>query len=492
MSRFVTSATVLDKPAWAARPQTLATLRDRAVLRRNIRDLCEGEHYKVLVELAQSHHNFGKIVNSNGQLNTLVAAFNVIDLAPDMHAAVLFGNNASVSTAEGFDAQGERLAAITSESHFEAMLMRAGAQAVVDGEAPLRVTRDESGQVIIKRDSIDTCLPVGDELPNMQPSVWERRWTIERKQGTKKVSYLRVERHRVIAGAGIVEQEVYVGSDRYADLTRLKRVPLRDALGEDAPADMTETGLDRNTIVRLVRRFDRWNMPRMLLGKADIRLFDTHAAAFSRLARTMEQHGKAKLRGPESLIGEDGKVDVSKDFFVDEDKLIEYLVPQFNFADMTTWLMKTVQFVLTQLQMSPALLGVKLEGGAMPDTYDKLRLESTHTLTAAKTAQKFCEPALEELLYVASAMDSATPFAGYAIGEVDVQLNPEIPADMIDRARAWAEIKREGMADELFVLQMLWGDGAAAGIAERLKEEREAASARAQREIFGSFAGGAA
>lgn len=479
----------LTRPGWVASPARLDKLRCRAEHRHVLRDLAEGRHKRVLIELGYAAHRFRHIANEAGKLTQLVAMINLVRKAVKMHASVLVGNSAVVSVQEGFDAQAERIALIRSESMFDALLMRAVRRATLEGECPMRVDIDPAKGTVLCIDDNDVCLPVGEDGPDMQPTVWERRWFKERRGPDGLKRYLRVERHRVVAGQGVIEQEAYKATgDVYADLSKLVRVPLSDVL-DQPPADVTHTGLDRNLITRLVSDFDDDGWPEMLLSRGDIDLVDVHAASFNRLARTMEQHGSAKVRVGEQMVRPDGTVDLSADAFVDPDKQLEYIIAGYDVPGMLEWLRQTLRLMLLGLDISPALLGVKLEGGAMPDTYDKLRLESTGVLIRARTAQRYIEPAMETVWWVTGMIDAQRPMMGYPIGEVDVALRPEIPADEIDTTRALAEQLNNRLIDPETAITRLHGDGAAPGILARLDAARQAEVAAAQATVWGAGLG---
>lgn len=486
----------LSRPGWAASPARLAKLKARAEHRSVLRDLAEGRHKRVLLELGHAAHRYREIRNHAGKITQLVSMINLVRKAVKVHASVLVGNAAVVSVPEGFAEQEERIAMIRSESMFDALLMRTVRRATLESECAVRVDIDPAKGTVLCVEENDLCLPVGEDGPDMQPTVYERRWFVERQQATGRKKYLRVERHRLAAeltgdtaAGGVIEQEAYEArdDDAYADLTKLKRVPLAVAVPDNTPADLVFTGLDRNLITRLVTDFDDDGWPEMLMSRGDIDLVDVHAASFSRLARTMEQHGAAKVRIGEQMVGKDGKVNLADDAIIDPDKQFEYIMPGYDFPGMLEWMNQTLRLMLLGLDVSPALLGVKLEGGAMPDTYDKLRLESTNVLIRARTAQRYCEPALETVWWVAGMVDARRPMMGYAVGEVDVALRPEIPADEIDTTRFLAEQMREGLVDEETAVTRLHGDGAAVTILERLRAGRAARAAEAQAAVFGAM-----
>jgi hypothetical protein len=486
-------------PAWLPDRDHLAKLRKRAAARHVIRELARGNVRKVLVQMAMTMHRYGRVQNQAGAINELVVVLNLIELAIRAHKVILAGNPAVITAPEGFAEQEAAIAMIRSESHFDALLMRAAGRAYLDGEAVMRANYHPRLGTIVRLESNDEWLPVGADGPDMQPEVYERRWFVERMDGRRKVTYLRVERHRVdpVLG-GVIDQEAYLCPVRDVfvalDDARLRPVELAAVTPENTPEPLTQTGLDRSTVYRLVTDFDADDMPRMLLDDSDHALFDTTAAAFSRLARTMEVHGKAKVRVGEEMIDADGKVDLSRDAIHDPDKLFEYIIANYDFEGLRDWALKIQQMNMVRLGMSPALHGIRHDAGATPDTFDKLRLESTGALMCAGIARTYCEPALESLMYVATWMESRRGLNGWPVGEVDATLHPEIPADIVDRARGWGEMVQNRMVDEEYAIRRLHGDGAAPGILARLAAQDEARARRDQAAIFGGmgFGGGGA
>jgi hypothetical protein len=478
-------------PAWLADADHLARLRERAARRQIIRQLARGQVRKVLIQMAMTMHRFGTVRNQAGEVKELVAVLNLIELAIRAHKVILAGNPAVVTAGETFLEQDAAVAMIRSESHFDGLLMRAAGRAYLDGEAVMRADYHARLGTIVSLESNDEWLPVGQDGPDMQPTAYERRWFVPRTVNRRKVTYLRVERHRVdpVIG-GIVEQEAYrsESSDPYVELSdkRLRPVPLAEAVPDATPQPLTATGLDRPSVYRLVTDFDTDDCPRLLLDESDLALFDTTAAAFSRLARTIEIHGKAKVRVSEQMIDKDGKANLSDEAIVDPDKLFEYILASFDFASLRDWAMKVQQIMMVRLGMSPALHGIRHDAGATPDTFDKLRLESTGALMCAGIARTYFEPALESLFYVATLMEARRGLNGWPVGEIDVTLHPEIPADTIDRARGWGEMLRDGLVDEEYAIRRVHGDGAAPGILRRLNEGRSARAAEAAASMFGA------
>jgi hypothetical protein len=417
---------------------------------------------------------------------------NMVRMAIRFHVIVLAGEAVSLSLPEGFDAQRQALGEIRNRSHFNALLMQAVRTANIDGFSTLRIDHKGGHGTVICSDDNMMMLPVGPDGPDMQPEIWERRWMIERKQPLKVVKYLRVERHR----AGLIEQEIYeyAGGDLVADLSsdHLKRVDIAQVLPEVQP--VVETGVPYPLVTRLVHEyFD--GQPEMLMSEHDFDLLDLHAAAMSRVDRSMEKHGSPKARITESMIDpETGKVHINEGI-LDPDKIFEYISQNFDFAPMFEVMNKSLQLLAAQLQLSPALIGIKLEGGAMPDTFDKLRLEASNTLARAKTSAEYMQPALSRVFDVASMFDAQLPMRGYAVAPVGVTMHPGLPKDKEQIVKEVTDLRGApggALIDELTAVEMIFGATAAPGIVDRLRQERDAQTERTQRELMLGFQGGVA
>tara|TARA_E500000318_G_scaffold17776_2_gene18172 strand:+ start:34241 stop:35683 length:1443 start_codon:yes stop_codon:yes gene_type:complete len=477
-------------PGYITPKARLESIRARRIVANIMRQLERGDWKSFLLKCKKAVHKFPSLEKHSGEIEPLLVKVNVVRMAIRFHGIVLAGEPITLTVPEQYAEQKQALSDIRRGSHFDALLMQAVRTANIDGFSTLRV--DARGdQTVICADDNRMMIPVGPDGPDMQPTVWERRWMIERKQGTKVVKYLRVERH----SAGMIEQEVYeyAGGDLLVDLSSamVKRVELGVAMPGTPLLPAIETGVPYPLVTRLVHEyFD--GQPEMLMSEHDFDLLDMSAAAVSRLDRSMEKHGSPKARISESMIDPDtGKVKIG-DAILDPDKLFEYISQNFDFGPMFDAMNKSLQLLATQLQLSPALIGIKLEGGAMPDTFDKLRLEASNTIARAKTSAKYMQPALTRVFDIASAMDTQRPMRGYAVAPVGVTMHPGLPKD---DDQITAEVKDQyvvGLIDELTALEKIHGESAAPGIRDRLREDRDAKAQRTQQELMLGFQGGAA
>lgn len=452
-------------------------------------DLDSGFWRKVLLAAARTQHKYRPTVRNGGDISELLVKVNFISIALDLHADVIAGNAPRVSTPEEFGEQGLAIDRIRKACLFDTLLHRACRRLYKEAESPLRVTTDRAGRTVIRLDSNSETLPMGERGPDGQPEYWERRWIIERARATERTPdrFLRVERHR----AGLIEQEAYRvdGSgvaDVLIDLNPETKVPLAVALNsaEGLPEPVTATGVPYPLIVQLYAA-DEDGEPSFLFRDGDMDLLDMATASVSRLSREHEQHAGALLKVGESAVNrETGAVDVSSGAIVDDEGKTAYVVKDLKLEAMLGFMDRALTLLMTILRVSPALLGARLGGGATPDTYDKLRLESTQTLTRGRTTIRYIEPALERVFEVASIFDASRSFTGYPIAPVSVAMRAEIPKDIIDKVREQAELKREGLTSERRALIEIHGEDIAAEVQAEIAEDRARAADASRTAIF--------
>jgi len=398
---------------------------------------------------------------------------------------------------EGNDGQTAAIEAIRERCLFDGLFHESMVMVASESEAPMIARIDAaSGGAVICVGSNDEWFPIGASRPDGQPSVWERRWLVERKQdsaGNKKTkTYLRVERHRMIGDGAVIDQEAYEG--RYVEtlsaLGELKRVPLAQAFepGMEVPEEFTATGLSRLPIVQLVR-YRSEGEPCPMLSRDDLDIVDTCAAAFSRIARALELHGNAMLKVGEGMLNDDGTLKSEElEVVVDPENEIGYIIPEYQFEHLLKWLDRVCEWMLVgPLSMSPSLLGMKIGGGAVPDSFDKLRLESTNTLSVAMRAVPYITQALGRVMTTATEMESALPLRGFSVSPVSATISPEIPRDDQQRSRDVGERMDRGLISLASALVELYGAERGEIELAQINEERDAAASRNRQELFGAI-----
>lgn len=482
-----------DRPGYVTPADTLKQLRERRRLRQMYRDLDGGQYRRVLIQAAKTQHRFRGLGNAKGQISELLVKVNVFRLAVQMHATILVGRSPEIEVPQTNAEQAAAVEAIRRRCLLDATLTEAAAQMQIAGESPLRIDVHPEMGVYIVLDDPDRTIPVGPIGPDRQPTVWERRWIVERAAGHRTERFLRVERHRAAFMRGIVEQEAYRTDsvDTLVALEDLERVSLDSALGAGhGLAELAETGLTHPPIVRLAAAYrDGW--PAFLLPEDELDILDAAAAALSRLSRAMELHASPKVRVPDNAVDQNGRVDLTRDAYIDPDKQFEYISLAADFAAMTEVLDRMIALQMLTLQVSPALLGVRIGGGATPDSYEKVRLESTGTMTRAWHAAGFCSPALSRLLTDASIIESRMPGRGFAVAPVTATYQPELPKDEVQRGREIAELRDLRLYGELSALVLMHGRARGEAIFRELMEDRQTAAQLASAQFGGSIGLGA-
>ena len=481
-------------PGYTTSKDRLEKIRKQRVVANMMRSIERGDWAKFLIKCQKAQHRYASIKNHSGKIQPLLVKVNIVRMAIRFHVLVVAGEAVSLSVPEEFEEQRAALREIRNRSHFDALLMQAVRTANIDGFATLRVDAQSGKGVVICSDENMMMIPVGPDGPDMQPTVWERRWIISRKQGDKTTKYLRVERH----SAGKVEQEVYEYSmgDLLVDLSNdlVKQVDLKTAMPDTQLEPVVETGVPYPLVVRLVHEYFNGE-PEMLMSEYDFDLLDMSAAAVSRMDRSLEKHGSPKARISESMIDPESNTLDIDDALVDPDKIFEYITQSFDFGPMFDAMNKSLQFLSAQLQLSPALIGIKLEGGAMPDTFDKLRLEASNTISRGKTSARYMEPAIGRVFDIASMLDTQQPMRGYAVAPVGVTMHPGLPKDkeqIVEEVTKLRGAPGGALIDEQTAVEMIFGSSAAQGVIDRLKDERAESTRRAQQELMLGFGGGAA
>lgn len=474
-------------PGYVTPAATLDALRARRRVRRMVRDIVEGRWRRVLIDLQMSQFRWPEIESHSGTIQAMLTKINVVRLAIDMHASVLVGTMPSIGVPGEFAEQRAALAGIAERSMLHALLLRAARKLTAEAECAVRV--DASAGVALTEEDNERCLPVGPDGPDGQPSVWERRWLIEREIGRRVDRYLRVERHIVRGGRGVVEQEAYLTDsvDVIQDLASLERVGLARAIGAEAAAatpELAETGAERPLVVRMVHAYADGE-PVFLLGEHDLDLVDSATAAVTSLARTHKLHATPKVRVPDHMVDRrTGRVNLSEDAVTDPDRVYEYITVDAKLGDMLDYMDRMLGVLLVVLRVSQALIGVKLGGGATPDSYDKLRLEATNTLAHARAAAAYVGPALGRVLTIASQVESAMPMRGYAVAPVSVKMRPQLPRDQVEIAREQRELLEAGLTDRRSALAEIHGEDEADARLAAVERDLDEATRRQRDAVF--------
>ena len=504
MSRIAsipTAPVVRIAPTFVAGEAALAELRARRAARRILRSLVRGKWHRALIDGGITQHRYRSVLRSlpDGTEvdKKLLLGVNVLSTSYMMHADMLALRPVLTSTPDGHDEQDAAIESIRRRTLFDALYHEAALKCYEEVESALAVERHE-GRTDIHGGDNDEAHHVGGPGPGGQRTVWESRWIVERTEpgASEPTRYLRIERHRAPGGIGIVEQEAYrtQSTDVLTSTVDLVRVPLDRALGPGhGLADSTPTGLPYPLITQLAT-YRRHGRPQGTLGEADLHLVDAMVAAMSRTARIMDLHASPKLRVPQAMI-QDGQVEIHEAFY-DPDRMAEYLQASFQFDAVRQHFAMVMQWLISRVGMAAALLGFKPDGGAAPDSHDKLRLESTLPLAYARRVSVLHSAALSRVFTVASWVESRST-EGWPVADVVATVRADLPKDQVTIAREQGELLDRRLTSEWRAVAAVHGDAVADQVMAEIQEDRERATARAQQSLMGSafgdpVAGGAA
>lgn len=494
MSRLATNAgtpTTLAAPGWAPKQGVLDALRRRRDAARIARSLERGDWASVLIECDRTQHRFQPMRRHSGQTKTLLEKVNLVRMAMNVHAKVLAARAVSIDTPQGFDQQLSALTGIRDRSDLNALYRQAAKRIQIEGAAYLRAEpwegvtpngqRDYGARVRLVRPG--RVFPMERDSADAQPSVYETRWVVERRDPSttgRTRRFLRVQRERVPPGASgaVIEQEAYetASDDVLLDLTKLTRVPLASAFesGAVVPPEVEDTNLPLPPLAELVAsRMD--DEPEPLIGEHDLDLLDRAAKSFSDLSRTADHAGFPKRRVPRSMINpRTNRVDDSQDAIIDDNKVYEYLVfPAGQLTQVAEVLNIAIDWAFAQMEVARSLIGFKgAAGGSAPETYEKQLLDATATLDRAHMTAGYCDRALGSVLTAASIIDSRMAMRGYAVSTVRVRSNPGITKPETELARQQADLLSAGLTSRWHAVAAIHGDERAdAVIAEMDKDE---------------------
>lgn len=476
-------------------PSVITAMRERRRVRHMIRSIADGNWAKVLLAMERTQHRFASIQQHSSKIAELLVKLNLVSEALDWHVAAMCGHPFSMSVPEGYEAQAQALNTITDRCLWDSLCADAIEAMYTDSFAPLRIdVTPDAGGVCIHLDDADTTFPIGGDGCDRQPTAWDRRWIVERQDPSNKNNtkrYLRIERH----APGVIYQMAFAceSADILQDESTLKRVELSET-GDIAGSlqEVRETGVAFPLIVRLARKITRGEA-KGLIRESDIDLIDAFAAAFSRADRISEIHSDPLLRiVPDMVNKETGTVDMSRRAIDDPDKLVEYVLAQFDMESMLNLLDRIFDYMCILLKTPKALLGAKPGGGASPDSYDKLRLESTGLIAMAKATAVRVGPAVARVMTMATVIESRLPISagavrGYPTATVSVQVFAEIPKDMVDIVSEQGGMLERGLTSQEAAVIAIHGERRGRVVLEQIRAEEAKKAELAQRSLMTDF-----
>lgn len=488
MSRFAATIPApppgpADRPGYITPKRTIDRLREERRVRRIARALYDGRWREVLITAAATQFLFRAApagdVKERVDIKTIFAHLNIVELCVDMHAEVLMDSDVEAVIPKAFAAQAEAIARIRGACLLDATLIEGARTAYLEGFAALRADLDAAGNAVLVLEDNDVCFPVGPDAPDRQPTVWERRWLIEREHPTKKgekVRFIRVERHR----AGLVEHEAYLSesAEVLQEIEKLKRVAVAEAVGGagEVPPDRIETGVPFPLVTRIVRKMQR-GRPVLLFNEETLSLLDANAAVLSQVCRGHGLHFAARMRVLADMVDKrTGKVDATQEAFIDPNKQVEYIIADLKLEEgLRNW-ERLLRAGLTQARMAPALVGINPGEGAQTMSAENRRIQATTTLSCAGGAQQQAEPALGRALTVACMLDTRQGLRGYDVADVSAVLKPDIPSDIMDRIERQERMVAAGLQSRRRAVAAIHGEQHADAIVAEIEGDEKAKS----------------
>lgn len=493
-------------PAWRMPATALEAERGRRRLRAVLRRLFDGDWREVLLGMATAQHVYRPMERHDGRVDAYLLKVNLVRQACTLLTDMSLNQPPTLLVPA--DAEGQRgyLDWLHDAAMLDATIHQTLLTSHAEGVAHLLAGPDPAtGRAAISLLDNDTVVPGPDSTAEGQPSVFERRWLVRDPAPSPRGSasgfrgWLRIERHRVVNRRAIVEQEAYAWprdrrpgaptpGDDLADTAALIPAPLAAVPGDErtAPLTVTESPVSLLTQVCV---YQVRGEPRVKITRFDLDLLEETAAVLTQLSRAVALHANPKIRVTESMVDDKtGAVRGAWEAVVgDNDRVVSYIEVNFAFEAMLATLNKAVQLALGDLEVSPALLGMKMDAGAAPDTYDKLRLEATRTLAAIQRSNLFIAPALGMAITAASWIDATLPLAvnpksGYAVSPVRVRLRPGLPRDQAQIIAEQSDLVQAGLTSVRQAVITIHGaenadeilSEIAADRAERVARERQA------------------
>jgi hypothetical protein len=349
-----------------------------------------GKHYEafnIMIDSDQYNRAYSRLryvmVNFAGLISKIVA---------DM----LFSEPLVVTAPDGDQ---EFLEELWSENQMNVQCYESGLSNSYKGDAILKVRlgprrAGEDSTVIIEDITPNIYFPQGDPFNvRAKPDVEELAWTFKDAVGD---SYLRREIHHI----GYIENKVNrMDGDKIGEEVGL------EILGDNAPAPMVETGIDRSLIIHI----PNWKTGDRRFGISDYYDLDSLFYAvnnrMSKVDNVLDKHGDPILMVPPGVLNEKGQVNKKALGVIEvqdgENNKPEYIVWDASLENAFKEIEKLVEFIYLTGEISPDILGL---GTGISDSGRALKFKLMRTI--AKTARKklYYDLALKEALYVAQLM----------------------------------------------------------------------------------------
>ncbi|MFM9958465.1 MAG: hypothetical protein ACKVZJ_10335 [Phycisphaerales bacterium] len=487
----------------------LKRMRERRRVMRVMRSIASGQWHALLKDLTK--HRFPMVRDNQGRAAELCVKLNHVRLAMRKHAQILCGKPPIVTAPEGNDTQQAALNETIRRGQFGLLIQKAAVLVNVEGAAYLSavVASTAGGRgPVVRLEKNEQCFPMGRAGPDGQPTAYERRWVIERpdpRRPRKVVRFLRVESHWLPDDGGggaelaAVAQRAYrVESDdvlavSVADTKNAVPVALSE-VGPEAAAlpELTMLPGPELAVCELVigHRVDGATggddaEPSPRLDLNDIDLIAALTMGLTRYVRSMEVHGTPKMRVPEAAFDKKtNTVDLEVDAFVDDEKVLEYITSNHNFADMLTMVEKIADWLMAGVEMTQALLGISAKDTQVHRTFGELELNATNPLAAAQSAAAYFTPPIERVFTVCSRLASALPGGMFDVAPVNVRFLPGLPKTFSDRVSEQDRALAAGLTSRRRALAAVHEGENPDDVLAEIEADEEARVGRAQRSLM--------
>lgn len=267
------------------------------------------------------------------------------------------------------------------------------------------------------------------------------------------VQYLRVEEHE----PGKIYQRLYRTADGKLEEVDLKIYPEYAELQPEV-----ETELE----VIPVFYVPNFRDDKSFWGISDYEGIESNLeernARQSQNSRILTKHADPKALVPESLVDEDGKIDIESMDFIKlspADQKPEMLVwdPQLDASFKEIDQLNEDFFILTET--APAGFGLDKFGVAESGRALKLRMQRTLAKVARK--RRYWEEALKELFGVAQVLEQKFGNASYTPEEVELQWPDGLPGDLVEAVQIETQAVAGRITSRLDAARRLYGEEAA-------------------------------
>lgn len=303
----------------------------------------------------------------------------------------------------------------------------------------------ESGLVMIDQRDPWTWFPQVDRYNPGSAAAHTFAWIIE--SGDRE--YLLQEYHeagRITRVANQIKSKFHGerDSETLRDVTVGDAVSWAAIMGDDAPAEVEQTGVDEP----LVAVIQSWTDDDSIFGDSILSGNETliyeASGRLSQIATILDQHAAPKLQGPESATQRDPNTGVAtfdvrgSRWLPREDKQdpeFAYLTWESQLEHAHQELERVLSLLCVQMDMSPDLLGLSIGNNKAAEATQTLRIRSFSTIQAVEDYRAFQRVGLEamarQILALSGAGDAT---ASIKYGD-PLPLSSEERADVIQKHR---------------------------------------------------------